>query len=247
MRSAEAIFTSLSDKPVLAQPAFCCGSDLQVFIFRVTVSPAVVLTSPTMIFGASGRGGGAVARLFFTATVLVLCLAVSWAGVHPETEKAKPAEGNPPVLTLGTLITGTYREIQRYAESAMGIGVIRSAVEVQSAATPWVSPLFSSYLLFQPFGLTSLFDWLMFFNQYLITNFKLSHLHLSPSSIFVPAPQRVNLPLIPSFFASFLSFWHSYPLNTHFAVSQPDSLFPRVQCCFSSRCSDRRTSIPWPW
>lgn len=160
-----------------------------------------------MLFGASGRGGG--------ATVLVLCLAVSWTGVHPETEKAKPAEGNPPVLTLGTLFTGTYREIQRYAESAMGIGVIWSAVEVQSAATPCVSHLFSSYLLFQLFGLTSLFDWLMFFNQYLITNFQLSHLHLSPSSIFVPAPQRVNLPPDPLIiFASFHSFLHSCPLLT---------------------------------
>eukprot|EP00066_Takifugu_rubripes_P005971 XP_003970428.1 PREDICTED: transmembrane protein 109-like [Takifugu rubripes] len=82
-----------------------------------------------MIFGASGRGGGAMARLFFTVTVAGLCLAVSWAGAQPQTEKAKPAEANPPVFTLGTLITGTYREIQRYAESAMGIGVIRSAVE----------------------------------------------------------------------------------------------------------------------
>lgn len=69
------------------------------------------------------------ARLFFTVTVAGLCLAVSWAGAQPQTEKAKPAEANPPVFTLGTLITGTYREIQRYAESAMGIGVIRSAVE----------------------------------------------------------------------------------------------------------------------
>lgn len=132
-----------------------------------------------MVFGASGRGGGATARLFFTATVAGLCLAVSWAGAQPQTEKARPAEGSPPVFTLGTLITGTYREIQRCAESAMGIGVIRSAVEVLSGATPWVSHLVSSDFLLQPFGLTSLFDWLMFFNQYLITNFQLSHLYLS--------------------------------------------------------------------
>lgn len=72
------------------------------------------------------------ARLFFTVAVVALSLAVSWAGAPREAEKAKSAEGNPPVLTLGTLLTGTYGEIQRYAESAMGIGVIRSAVEVQA-------------------------------------------------------------------------------------------------------------------
>lgn len=141
-----------------------------------------------MIFGASGRGGGAMARLFFTVTVAGLCLAVSWAGAPPQTEKAKPAEATPPVFTLGTLVTGTYREIQRYAESAMGIGVIRSAVEVLSGATPWVSHLFSSCLLFRPFGLTSLFDWLMFFNQYLITNFQLSPLSIHP---YLPMPPNV--------------------------------------------------------
>lgn len=191
MRSAEAIFKSLSDKPVLAhwaaQPALCCASDLPVIIFRVTIPPAV-LTSPTMIFGASGRGGGAMARLFFAVTVAGLCLAVSWAGAQPQTEKAKPAEANPPVFTLGTLITGSYREIQRYAESAMGIGVIRSAVEVLSGATTCLSRLFSSYLLFQSFCLTSLFDWLMFFNQYLITNFQLSPLSIHP---YLPMPPNV--------------------------------------------------------
>lgn len=123
-----------------------------------------------MFFGASGRGGGAMARLFFTVAVLVLSLVVSWAGSPTETDKAKSTEEKPPVFTLSSLLTGTYREIQLYAESAMGIGVIRSAVEVQRGATPPVSLLFSADLLFQPFGLTSLFDW-KFFNQYLITNF----------------------------------------------------------------------------
>lgn len=128
------------------------------------------------------------ARLFFAVTVAGLCLAVSWAGAQPQTEKAKPAEANPPVFTLGTLITGSYREIQRYAESAMGIGVIRSAVEVLSGATTCLSRLFSSYLLFQSFCLTSLFDWLMFFNQYLITNFQLSPLSIHP---YLPMPPNV--------------------------------------------------------
>lgn len=101
-----------------------------------------------MFFGASGRGGGALARLFFTVAVVVLSLTVSWAGTPTETEKAKSAEGTPPVFTLGTALTGTYREIQRYAESAMGIGVIRSAVEVQRGATPTVSLLFSATFYF---------------------------------------------------------------------------------------------------
>lgn len=104
-----------------------------------------------MFFGASGRGGGAMARLFFTVAVVVLSLAMCWAGTPTETEKARSAEGNPPVFTLGALLSGTYREIERYAKSAMGIGVIRSAVEVQRGATPSVSLLFSAYLLFQPF------------------------------------------------------------------------------------------------
>lgn len=65
--------------------------------------------------------------------VAALCSLVSCAGPQPETGKAKPAEGNPAVFTLGTLITGSYGEIQRYAESLMGVGVIRSAVEVRGA------------------------------------------------------------------------------------------------------------------
>lgn len=91
-----------------------------------------------MTFCASGRGRGAMAQVFLTTFVLVLGLAVSWTGAEAEAEQAKPTGGSPPVFTLRTLFSGTCLEIQRYAEAAMGIGFIRSAVEVQSGATPSV-------------------------------------------------------------------------------------------------------------
>ena len=73
-----------------------------------------------------GRGGCAMARLGLTASVLLL--APGWAGA----EQAKPSgESAPPAVTLRTLITGTCQEIQRYAESVVGSGVIRSVAEVQ--------------------------------------------------------------------------------------------------------------------
>lgn len=70
------------------------------------------------------------ARLFRTLGVLVLGSLVSWAGA--EADKAEPTGGSPPVVTLRTLITGTCQEVQRYAESVVGSGVIRSAAEVRS-------------------------------------------------------------------------------------------------------------------
>lgn len=95
--------------------------------------PSALFASPTMFPGASGRGGGAASRPFSIAAVVLLLLgsAVSWAGSPTEAGKAKSAEGTPAVFTLGDLLAGTYGELQRYAESAMGIGVVRSAVEVQ--------------------------------------------------------------------------------------------------------------------
>ncbi|XP_041799766.1 transmembrane protein 109 isoform X1 [Chelmon rostratus] len=72
----------------------------------------------------SGRGGGAMARVFLTICVLVLGLAVGWAGAE-----AEAATGSPPAVTLRTLITGTFQEVQRYAESVVGSGVIRSSAE----------------------------------------------------------------------------------------------------------------------
>ncbi|XP_044061319.1 transmembrane protein 109-like isoform X1 [Siniperca chuatsi] len=71
----------------------------------------------------SGRGGCAMARFFLTACVL----AVGWAGA--EDQQAKPTGESPPAVTLRTLITGTCQEIQRYAESVLGSGVMRSAAE----------------------------------------------------------------------------------------------------------------------
>ncbi|XP_049441643.1 transmembrane protein 109 isoform X2 [Epinephelus fuscoguttatus] len=77
----------------------------------------------------SGRGGCAMARFFLTSLVLVLALAVGLVGAETEAKQAKPTGENPPAVTLRTLITGTCSEIQRYAESVVGSGVIRSAAE----------------------------------------------------------------------------------------------------------------------
>ena len=84
-----------------------------------------------MTFCASGRGGCAMARLFLTICALVLGLAVSWAGAEAEQAKAAGGSPQPPAVTLRTVITGTCQEIQRYAESVVGSGVIRSAAEVR--------------------------------------------------------------------------------------------------------------------
>lgn len=101
-----------------------------------------------MTVGASGRGGGAMARLFRALSVLVLGSLVSWAGA--EADGAEPTGGSPPVVTLRTLVTGTCQEVQRYAESVVGSGVIRSAAEVRSAVPP--------ARFHRALGLTSVFD-----------------------------------------------------------------------------------------
>ncbi|XP_067373859.1 voltage-gated monoatomic cation channel TMEM109-like isoform X1 [Channa argus] len=67
------------------------------------------------------------ARCFLTIYVLVLGFTVGWAGA--EAEQAKPSRESPPAVTLHTLITGTCQEMQRYTESLVGTGVIRSAAE----------------------------------------------------------------------------------------------------------------------
>lgn len=61
----------------------------------------------------------------FLLTMLVMLLAGAGAGA----EEAKPAEESPQTVTLRTLVVGTCREIQHYAESVVGSGVIRSAAE----------------------------------------------------------------------------------------------------------------------
>ncbi|XP_022607358.1 transmembrane protein 109-like isoform X2 [Seriola dumerili] len=82
-----------------------------------------------MTFCASccGRGGCAMPRLFLTISVLVLGLTMGWAGA--EAEQAKPTGESPPAVTLRTVIVGTCQEVQRYAESVLGTGVVRSAAE----------------------------------------------------------------------------------------------------------------------
>ncbi|XP_063731864.1 voltage-gated monoatomic cation channel TMEM109 isoform X1 [Eleginops maclovinus] len=80
-----------------------------------------------MTFGASGagRGGWSTARVFLLTTTYVLVLALGSAGA----EQAKPSGESPPAVTLGTLISGTCQEVQWYAESVVGSGVIRSTAE----------------------------------------------------------------------------------------------------------------------
>ncbi|XP_029296749.1 transmembrane protein 109-like isoform X1 [Cottoperca gobio] len=77
----------------------------------------------TFCASGSGRGGCSTARFFLSTYVLVLAL--GWAGA----EQAQPTGASPPAVTLRTVITGTCQEIQRYAESVVGSGAIRSAAE----------------------------------------------------------------------------------------------------------------------
>ncbi|KAM6923763.1 uncharacterized protein FYW49_006208 isoform 2-T2 [Xenentodon cancila] len=69
------------------------------------------------------------ARVLLAAcVVLVLSLAQGRADAEAGAEQVR-AESPPVVITLRTLIAGTCRETQRYAESVLGTGVIRSAAE----------------------------------------------------------------------------------------------------------------------
>ncbi|KAM4732675.1 uncharacterized protein FYW61_008362 isoform 2-T3 [Anableps anableps] len=68
------------------------------------------------------------ARVLLSVCVLVVGVSLCWAG-----DKQAQAE-SPPVVTLRTVITGTCQEIQRYAESLVGAGVIRSAAEFLQTA-----------------------------------------------------------------------------------------------------------------
>ncbi|XP_054890326.1 uncharacterized protein LOC129362668 isoform X2 [Poeciliopsis prolifica] len=68
------------------------------------------------------------ARVWLSVAALALGASLCWAGG----QQAK-AE-SPSVVTLRTIITGTCQEIQRYAESLVGAGVIRSAAEFLSTA-----------------------------------------------------------------------------------------------------------------
>ncbi|XP_040903464.1 transmembrane protein 109-like isoform X1 [Toxotes jaculatrix] len=81
----------------------------------------------TFCASCSGRGGCAMARFFFTIYVLALGLSLGLSGA--EAQQAKTTGESPPGVTLLTLITGTCREIQQYAESVVGTGVVRSTVE----------------------------------------------------------------------------------------------------------------------
>ncbi|XP_018555156.1 transmembrane protein 109 isoform X1 [Lates calcarifer] len=67
------------------------------------------------------------ARFFLTIYALVLGMTVAWAGAGHN--PAKPTGESPPPVTLRTVITGTCQEVQRYAESVLGAGMVRSVAE----------------------------------------------------------------------------------------------------------------------
>ncbi|KAK2849184.1 hypothetical protein Q5P01_009018 [Channa striata] len=67
------------------------------------------------------------ARCFLAICLLLLGVTVGRAGA--DAEQAEPSGPSPAAVTLRTVITGTCRELQRYAESVVGTGVIRSAAE----------------------------------------------------------------------------------------------------------------------
>lgn len=81
-----------------------------------------------MIFYAPGSGRGECAMVFLTTYVMLFCLVGA--------EQAKPSGESPPAVTLLTLITGSCQELQRYTESVVGTGVMRSAAEVQTGRAP---------------------------------------------------------------------------------------------------------------
>lgn len=77
------------------------------------------------------RGGCGAAR-FLLAALAAALLASGWAAGESEWAD-KPAGGGPPTVTLGTLLSGTCQQVQRYAESLVGSGVLRAAAEVMDA------------------------------------------------------------------------------------------------------------------
>lgn len=93
-----------------------------------------------MIFRASGcgRGGGcaAVARSLLLAICgLALSLAPIWAEAEPNPAAAPPPSA-PQTVTLRTLVVGGCQEAQRYAESLLGSGAVRSVAEVGRPLLP---------------------------------------------------------------------------------------------------------------
>lgn len=87
-----------------------------------------------MIFRASGcgRGGGcaAVARSLLLAICgLALSSAPIWAEAEPK-QAAAPPPSAPQTVTLRTLVVGGCQEAQRYAESLLGSGAVRSVAEI---------------------------------------------------------------------------------------------------------------------
>ncbi|KAM8909786.1 uncharacterized protein AB9W97_006472 isoform 2-T2 [Spinachia spinachia] len=70
-------------------------------------------------------GGCAAARFLLAAFAVA---ALGSAGAESEWSE-QPAGRGPATVTLGALLTGTCREVQRYAESLVGSGALRAAKE----------------------------------------------------------------------------------------------------------------------
>lgn len=101
-----------------------------------------------MIFRASGcgRGGGAVARSLLLAICgLALSLAPIWAEGDPNPAAAPPLPQE--TVTLRTLVVGGCQEAQRYAESLLGSGAVRSVAEVGRPLLPALSAFSASLCL----------------------------------------------------------------------------------------------------
>lgn len=116
------------------------------------------------------------ARLWFSVSLLAIAVSLCRAG------GAQAQAESPPVVTLRTVITGTCQEIQRYAESLVGAGVIRSASEVQGMHHDYTH--FSSLqmlFLYLVIFFINLNSHVLFLMRNLIINFQLSLFSPQPS------------------------------------------------------------------
>lgn len=97
------------------------------------------------------------ARVLLAACVLAVGLALGRTGAGAEAGAEQVKAESPAVVTLRTLITGSCQEVQRYAESVLGAGVIRSTAEVQSeGAQPGYTPFFLTLTAPRGFSVNSL-------------------------------------------------------------------------------------------
>lgn len=88
--------------------------------------------------GSGDRGGrGCLTSSYFSTPIGILLLLSSLGWSSAADPVVEPDPG-PPGVTLRTLVTGSCLELQRYAESVVGSGVIRSTGEVQRGHPPFL-------------------------------------------------------------------------------------------------------------